>query len=244
MNFKSNYIFLIIFSFSNIFLYSQSSEYGNLRIYTREAYLSSIGYYSGSHTLPVGIDAGRINFSGIVYTHNYDLSNMGSIYINSFSEIRFTLDGLFKIGVAYGSINTDSDDNVFGTNNIKYYQANLDFFTLSINPEYTFIFKHGYALTIHFGIDLVNIGGTASIFEGDQILERSVGQINLIPLAFRPAFYFDFGNSGLGIGAYINPKNILSFRYSSEELYPNDKWGIKTFDNFFKRYEFQIIFTF
>jgi hypothetical protein len=39
-------LFLIIF-FSEINL-GQTPSYGNLEIYTREAYLSSVGYFSGS----------------------------------------------------------------------------------------------------------------------------------------------------------------------------------------------------
>jgi hypothetical protein len=240
-----NYIITIFVFLLTTFLYAQTSEYGNLKIYSREPNLSSFGYYSGSHKLPNGITPSRIDYHGISYATDYDITNIGNILINNFSEIRFTLDGIFRSGLAMGSTSIGSDGElVFPQNEIKYYQINMDFFTLSINPEYTIILKDGYAITAHFGIDLVNIGGTVAILDKGKLENYSVGQFNLIPLAFRPAIYFDFGNSGLGIGAYINPSNILSFRYTSESLYPDDKWGVKTFDNFFRRYEFQIIFTF
>ncbi|AFH48679.1 Hypothetical protein IALB_0967 [Ignavibacterium album JCM 16511] len=238
-------LLLNILLFHNNFICAQTSEYGNLKIYTREAYLSSFGYYSGSHKLPTGIAPSRFDYHGIAYTKDYDISNIGNILINNYSEIRFTLDGIFRFGLAMGTAVLSSEGELpFPQNEIKYYEVNMDFFTISLNPEYTIILRDGYAITAHFGIDLINIGGTASIPDKGDLLKYSVGQFNLIPLAFRPAIYFDFGNSGLGIGAYINPSNILSFRYTSEDLYPDDKWGIKTFDNFFKRYEFQIIFTF
>lgn len=238
-----NFLLLILFLSCNL-LRGQTSEYGNLKIYTREAYLSSLGYYSGSHLLPAQLNPSRLDYSGIGYTNDYDILNIGNIVLNNFSEIRFTLDGIFRIGFGFAKINLDSLNEFFPEKQIQYYQLNLDLFTLSLNPEYTLIFKHGYAITTHFGIDLINVGGNISVLQNGNLLKHSVAQMNLVPLAFRPAIYFDFGNSGLGIGAYINPLNILSFRYSSKDLYPEDKIGIKTFDDFFRRYEFQIIFTF
>uniref|UniRef100_A0A7V2ZL29 Uncharacterized protein n=1 Tax=Ignavibacterium album TaxID=591197 RepID=A0A7V2ZL29_9BACT len=225
-------------------VYTQTSEYGNLKIYSREPYLSSFGYYSGSHRMPSNFSPSRLDYNGISYTTLYDISNIGNFVINNNSEVRITLDGIFRIGAALAKSNFQNDNGLFPNSSITYYQLNLDFFTLSINPEYTFIFKHGFAVTAHFGIDLINIGGSVSLLEKGNTLKHSVGQFNLVPLAFRPAAYVDLGNSGIGIGAYINPSNILSFRYTSEELYSDDKWGFKTFDDFFKRYEFQIIFTF
>lgn len=224
---------------------AQTSEYGNLKIYTREAYLSSFGYSSGSHKMPEGVTPSRLDYNGISYTTDYDISNIGNIPINNFSEIRFTLDGIFRLGIAMGSSLISSEEELlYPKTEVRYYRVDIDFFSLSLNPEYTIILKDGYAVTAHFGVDLVNIGGTVSILDKGNLLDHSIGQFNLVPLAFRPAVYFDFGNSGLGIGAYLNPTNILSFRYTSEKLYPDDKWGVKTFDNFFRRYEFQIIFTF
>lgn len=242
----------IIFSFIVLFVLilnftenAQTSEYGNLKIYTREAYLSTFGYSSGSHKMPAGVTPSRLDYNGVAYTTDYDISNIGNVPINNYSEIRFTLDGIFRLGVAMGSSTISSEEELhYPRTEVRYYRIDLDFFSLSLNPEYTIILKDGYAITAHFGIDLINVGGTVCILDRGNLLDHSVGQFNLIPLAFRPAVYFDFGNSGLGIGAYLNPTNMLSFRYTSEQLYPDDKWGVKTFDNFFRRYEFQIIFTF
>jgi hypothetical protein len=242
---KANIIllfFLILLSISKI--YCQTSEYGNLKVYTREPYLSSFGYYSASHQLPA--DMGRLDYHGISYTYDYDMSTIGNFVINDNAEFRITLDGIFKFAVGYGNKKFESDNNVFPYQNINYYLIDFDFFTFSLNPEFTFILQDGYAATIHFGVDIVNIGAKVGVLESDikDLTKYSFGIINLVPLAFRPAAYFDFGRTGLGLGAYINMTNILGFRYNSADLYPDDKWGIKTFDNFFRRFEFQIIFTF
>ncbi len=237
------FIFLIISIFSGE-NFSQTSEYGNLKIYTRETSLSSIGYYSASHLLPK--DFGRLDYQGISYTSDYDISSIGYIVLNDNAEIRFTLDGLFKFGIAYGNKKLENDTELFPNKNLKYYLVDFDFFTLSLNPEFTFIFSDGYAATVHIGFDLVNLGGKVGVFETnmEDLPDYSFAVVNIIPLAFRPAAYFDFGRAGLGVGALINMINVLGFRYTSEKLYPDDKWGIKTFDDFFRRFEFQIIFTF
>lgn len=235
-------IFLIFFL--TVISFPQTSEYGNIKIYTREPHLSSFGYYTGSHRLPSFTGNSRLDYNGISYTSDYDLTNIGNIVFGNNSEFRVTLDGIFRIGIGLGNTSLIDSLGKFPDNNVKYYQASIDFFTLKLNPEYTLIFKHGYSVTIYFGIDLINIGVTGSFLDGGEVIKHSVAQANILPIAFRPGVFFDFGNSGLGIGAYINPTNILAFRYTSEELYPDDKWGFKSFDNFFKRYEFQIIFTF
>ncbi len=222
---------------------AQTPAYGNLEIFTREAYLSSFGYFSGSFELPDFYNRDRINFSGINFTHQYDMANLGNVNIDDRTEIRFMLEGILKIGGAIGEKSVVHFEEFYPTNKLKYYLLNLDVFTMSVTPEFTYILDNGYAITVHLGIDLLNIGGSLAILDKGKMDKHTVGIANFIPLTFRPAVFFDFGRSGLGLGAHINTVNILNYRVSMYSLYPEER-GFYSFDSFFRKFEFQIIFTF
>lgn len=241
--FKSYHsLLLCVFYLSNL-IYAQTPGYGNLEVYTREAYLSSIGYFSGSFQLPDNLNEERIDFNGMNFTHQYDLATLGNVNFNDRTELRFMLEGIFKVGAAIGDKNIHDSLQLYPSSNVKYYLLNIDFFTLSITPEFTYIFDDGYAVVAQLGIDLVNFGGSAAILDKGSIAKHTVGVVNIIPLAFRPGVFFDFGRAGVGLGAYINTVNILSYRINMADLYPDGR-GFYSLDSFFKRVELQIIFTF
>jgi hypothetical protein len=177
------------------------------------------------------------------FTHQYDMANLGNAALGNRSEIRFMLEGNFKIGAAIGEKTALGVQNLYPSTNIKYYLLNLDLFTLSITPEFTIILDNGYAVCVHLGLDIFNVGGSLAMLDEGNIDKHTVGVVNIIPLTFRPAVFFDFGRSGVGIGAYINAVNILNYRISMYHLYPEER-GIYAFDSFLRKFEFQIIFTF
>lgn len=193
---KSYHLLLLcLFNLSTI-VYAQIPGYGNLEVYTREAYLSSVGYFSGSFQLPEYLNEERIDFNGMNFTHQYDLANLGNINLNDRTELRFMLEGLIKIGAAIGERNIQDTLQLYPSSNVKYYLLNIDLFTLSITPEFTYIFDDGYAIVAQLGIDLVNVGGSAAILDKGSIDKHTVGVVNIIPLAFRPGIFLTSGGLG------------------------------------------------
>ena len=240
---RSIIFFIAVLLNINLTLFSQTSEYGNLEIYSRETSFSAFGYFSSS--FPVSDFAGgeRIDFNGVNYTNYYDLARIAEYNASNQLEIRFLLKGAFKIGGAYGNLSINNSVELYPTENLKYYMINLDVFTLSFQPEITYVFKHGSALTFFLGIDLINVGGNAAILEEGEIAKHTVASLNIIPLCFRPGLLFDFGRSSVGIAAQINSNNILEYRILSKDLYPG-KNGVNSFEAFMRKFEFQIIYTF
>lgn len=236
-------VFPVLLLILSTLSYSQTPSYGNLEIYTREVNLSSIGYFSGSFQLPDFLNRDRIDFNGLNYTYQYDVSNLGNVALTNNSELRVMLEGIFKVGAAIGEKSVHGTDDFYPSSNIKYYLANLDLFTLSVTPKYTVILDNGYAVCAYLGIDIINLGGSLAVLDQGVIDKHTVGVANIVPLTFRPAVFFDFGRSGVGIGAYINAVNILNYRVSMSHLYPDER-GLYSFDSFFRKFEFQLIFTF
>jgi hypothetical protein len=114
---------------------------------------------------------------------------------------------------------------------------------------------NGYALTAKCGFNLVNVGMSFAFPKGGVLNQNLVGTANLIPLAFSPSLFIDFGRSGLGISFYINPLNILAYNYIPNATYgtnPNNQHyyfdqslkGVKAFSSAMKRYDFELMFTF
>ena len=236
-------LLIIIHSILSTTTYSQTSEYGNLEVYSRETSFSSFGYFSGSFPLSTNVGSRRIDMRGVNYTHYYELAKIGSIVPTSQFEINFILKGAFKIGGAVGEKEIDDSIGTYPVSTIKYYMVNADFFTLSFQPEATYVFNDGYALTLFLGIDLINVGGSGAILEGGVFSKHTIASINLVPLCFRPGIYFDFGRSALGIAGQINTLNIFEYRILSNDLYSGIN-GAQTFDVFIRKFEFQLLYTF
>lgn len=222
---------------------SQTSEYGNLEIYDRETSFSAFSYFTGSFPLANYLGNERISMKGMTYSHIYDLAKISSIVANSQLEINFILKGIFKLGCGFGSSNLNDSLNIYPAQEIKYYMLNIDFFTLSFQPEITYVFNNGYAATLYCGLDFINIGGNGAILESGDIKKHTIGVINVSPLGFRPGGYFDFGRSALGISFYINATNFFEYRILSKDLYQG-KIGVQSGEAFVKRFEFQILYTF
>lgn len=234
---------LSLIIFFSVLSRSQTSNEGNYEVYTREAYLSSFGYLTNTFQLPSILNEERMIQNGISFTHLYDITTLGAIAINTDSEFRVMLEGGFKVGAFMGKKNLTSTGGIYPKNEIKYYSANLDLFSLYVTPEFTFMFTDEYSVTLQFGLNLVNVGGTIAFLDGGNFEDHTVGVINIFPVGFRPSIFFDFGKTGLGIGGFINSVNILDFLISSKKLYSETR-GLQSFDNTFRRSEFQIIFTF
>ena len=233
----------IITVFSLNLLFAQTSPDGEIEIYTRETHLSSINYFSSSFELPSIINSDRFYLYGLSYNYDYDIANLGNISIGTEDEFRFTLKGTFRIGASIGKKTLQDSRGLYPSNNLKYYGITADFFSIAVCPQYTHILQDGYSFTIELGIGLLNIGGDALILEGGSLQKHAIGIIKVVPFVFKPAVFFDFGRSGVGIGGYINPLDIFNILISSDELYEG-KRGISSGNSFYKRFELQIIFTF
>jgi len=237
-------IFIVVaLHFFSSSVFSQTSEYGNLEVYSRETVFSAFGYFSGSFPLSEYVGGERIDMNGLNYTNYYDISKISTMVPTSEIEIRFLLKGAFKIGAAMGENTIDNSSGLYPSEIVKYYMINLDLFTLSFQPEITYIFKDGYALTLFMGLDILNLGGNIAVLEKGVISKHTVASINAAPLCFRPGLFFDFGRSAVGIAGQLNATNIFEYRVLGKELYPG-KNGAKSFDAFIRKFEFQIIYTF
>lgn len=221
----------------------QTSEYGNLEIYDRETSFSAFSYLSASFPLSNHLGSDRISINGISYSHIYDLAKISNIVPTSQLAINFLLKGIFKMGGGFGSIYNTDLLGLYPNQEIKYYMVTADFFTLSFQPEITYVFNDGYAATVFLGFDFINVGGSASILESGDIKKHTIGVINVVPLGFRPGAYFDFGRSALGISFFINSRNLLEYRILSKDIYPGLS-GVQSSEAFVRRFEFQILYTF
>lgn len=204
--------------------------------------MSSFGYYSVSVLLPHNM--GRLPEKGIMYSYKYILRDLGSITIDPENEIRIFLEGNFDIGGGLGEAKLLSEYPDFENGKVKYYAGTVDLFSVDITPEYTYIFSDGRALTTKLGFNFLNIGGTLVTASNGEFAKNSLGVLNIIPFSIKPSMYFDFGRSGVGLSFLINPTSFLSYVFSSIENYSEKERGLKAFDTTFKRYVFQILYTF
>lgn len=227
----------------NINVKPQTSEYGNLEIYDRETSFSAFSFLSASFPLSNYIGSEKISIRGISYSHIYDLAKISTIVPTSQLAINFLLKGIFKLGGGFGSLTNFDRLDLYPHQEIKYYMVTADFFTLSFQPEITYVFNNGYAATVFLGFDFINVGGSASILESGDIKKHTIGVINFVPLGFRPGAYFDFGRSALGFSFYINSTNLFEYRILSKEIYPGLS-GVQSSEAFVRRFEFQLLYTF
>ena len=239
-------ITILFFNFPKNIL-AQTSEIENYQVYTRETGCSSLGYMRLKFDLPT-LNETIVN-NGVSYNHYYDISSIGSVPINDNNQFSIYLTGAFKIGAATGNQN----DTSFKTSG--YYAFMVDFYSMSVVPEYTYVMSNGYALTAKIGFNLVNVGMSCAFAKSGAFNQNFIASANFIPLAFSPSFFIDFGRTGLGISFYINPLNILAYNYvpsssftdkSGNQQYYFDQSlkGLKTFSSAIKRYDFQLMFTF
>lgn len=236
-------LLVVVFHFSNSSTYSQTSEYGNLEVYSRETVFSTFGYFSGSFPLSEYVGGERLDINGINYTNYYDLSRIGRFVPSNELEIRFSLKGAFKIGGGVGEKVINNSSGSYPSENLKYYMVNIDLFTLSFQPEITYVFKDGYALTFFMNFDLINLGGNVALLEDGVLSKHTVASVNIAPICYRPGLLFDLGRSAIGIAGQFNASNLFEYRILGKELYPGIS-GAKTFDTFIRKFEFQIIYTF
>jgi len=107
-------IFIVVaLHFFSSSVFSQTSEYGNLEVYSRETVFSAFGYFSGSFPLSEYVGGERIDMNGLDYTNYYDISKISTMVPTSEIEIRFLLKGAFKIGAAMGENTIDNSSGLY-----------------------------------------------------------------------------------------------------------------------------------
>lgn len=234
---KVGIIALIILSVNNSF--SQTSVLDKYEYYTRETGNNALGYYQTS----INLLNKDLKQDGFRFTYNYLLFNIASFPLNSNNQISITMDAAFRIGASLGELEVTNPPENFPSL-LKYYTISADLFSMSIVPDYTYVFESGFAISARFGFNFFNVGGTASLLEKGTFKENTIIVIKIVPMAFNPSLYFDFGRSGLGIGFYINPSNFLSYVIAPDNLYNEEYLGIQFWDNIVEEYEFQVLFNF
>lgn len=234
---KVGIIALVILLFNNG--YSQTSVLDKYEYYTRETSSSAFGYYITS----INLLKTDLKQNGFRYTRNYLLFKIASFPINSNNQINIMMDGSFRIGATVGETSVTNPPENF-PNLLKYYTVSADLFSMSIVPDYTYVFKSGFAITAKFGFNFFNVGGSLSLLDKGKFEENAIIVIKVVPMAFNPTLYFDFGRSGLGVGFYLNPSNLFSYVIAPKNLYADTDLGIQFWDHIVEEYEFQILFNF
>lgn len=232
-------LFLVIvtfFSVDNIF--SQTSEIGNYNVYTREFSTSSIGFLRTAINLN-----GQENVQlGISYNRNYDITKIGLIPIDEYSsQLGFFLQGSYRLGITTGE--NSSSSNIGQSSYNKIYVGSIDFFSLFLATEFTYIIDRSYSVTAKLGLNLINVGGTLAFQDKRKFKETFMASINFLPIVVSPSIFFDFGRSGLGIQLFYNTFNILQYDIVAKKL-TEVASGLKSMDAIIKKYDFQILFTF
>jgi len=234
---KVGIIALVILSFKNSF--SQTSVLDKYDYYTRETGSTVLGYYKTSINL-LNTD---LKQDGFRFTNNYLLFKIASFPLNSNNQINIVMDAAFRIGASVGEYEVSNPPENF-PNKLKYYTISADLFSMSIVPGYTYVFDSGFAISARFGLNFFNVGGSISLLDKGTFNENAIVVVKIVPMAFNPALYFDFGRTGLGVGFYLNPSNLLSYVIAPDNLYNEEYLGIQFWDHVVEEYEFQVLFNF
>ncbi len=231
-------VFLIVLC--NEINFGQTSAWGDYITYNRKTSFSSVGYLTTHLTFSDSAGAAKYFQKGIFYSNDYMLGNLGKLVFDENNEINLSLVGAFMVGFGAGNeVDTIKTRLVSDTTNeVTYYVATIDLFSMDLAADYTFVFGNGYAAVARFQVGIVDIGGTVGILSGGYFQRNGIGIISIIPFSFKPSFYIDFGRSILGVALYYNPRSILDYSFS-----PNDN-GIKFNSYMVQRYAMEVSFTF
>jgi|GEM_PF-5026345 len=220
--------------------FAQTSAWGNYITYNRKTSSSSVGYLTTHLTFSDSTGAAKYFQKGVFYSNDYSLGNLGRLVFDENNEINLSLVGAFMLGFGAGN-EVDPYKTVLvsdSINQVTYYVATIDLFSMDLAADYTLVFSNGYAAIARFQVGLVDIGGTVGILSGGYFQRNGIGIISIIPFSFKPSFYIDFGRSMLGVALFYNPRSILDYSFS-----PNDQ-GIKFNSYMVQRYAMEISFTF
>jgi hypothetical protein len=225
-------------------MFAQTSSFGNYEVYNAKPDYRSIGYLNITINMPEYLGKIQIQQTGISYQKRYTIADMAKVKITDNFRFKFFMQGTFRIGFAIGESNNDSIKYFWpNKKSLKYYTGLVDFFTYGIVPEFTFVLGNGYAITGQLGIDLINVGATASAMDKGNI-DDAIIQANFIPIVFRPSLFIDFGKMGFGIGFYMNSSNILDYFYGSRKIFSDKDIGIVTNSRRYERYAVELLFVF
>jgi hypothetical protein len=222
---------------------AQTSEFGNYEIYSRRTSENSIGYLRTTFFRPVerGGVPQRFYQRGILYSHVYDIGEIGTISLGDAAQIRFSTQGAFRVGAGIGS---SVGLYPWGEEQRDEYMATMDPFSLFLTPELTIVHNHGYSTTIRCAIGLISAGVSLAMPAKGTINGDAVGSVSLIPLSLEPSVYYDFGRAGLGAAFFFNPANLLEYRIAPRRLYLEKESGVKVGGATIKRYGIELMFAF
>jgi len=225
-------------------VFAQTSSFGNYEVYNAKPDYRSVGYLRTIINMPDYLGNIQIKQIGISYQKRYTIADIAKVDFADNFRFKFFMQGTFRIGFAIGESNNDSIKYFWpNKKSLKYYTGLVDFFTFGIVPEFTFVFSNGYAITGQLGIDLINVGATASAMDKGNI-DDAIIQANFIPIVFRPSLFVDFGKIGFGIGFYINSSNILDYFYGTRKIFSDKDIGIVTNSHRYERYAVELLFVF
>ena len=222
---------------------AQTNSYGNYEVYSYETSRKGISYLAMDVNFPDYLNSYTFNQQGAMYTYQYFSGEMGAYNITNNLRVRFISEGNFNIGGAFSStkLNTPLENSVY-SEEFKLYTAKLDVYAFDIGTEFTYVFEDGIALTAKLGLNVFTIGASVGFPDGGKVKDDLFGVANLVPLLFRPQFLVDFGNSVLGLGFIIHPKNFIEYKYVPTPLFESKEKGIVFNDDFMTDFAIQLLF--
>lgn len=226
-------------------IHAQTSSNGNYEVYTYEASRNGFSYLTMDVNFPDYLGYHKFTQKGIMYTYQYFSGEIGGYNFNNDFRVRFITEGNFNIGAAYGTTAFNHDlGNALYREEVKLYTAKLDFYSLDIATEATYVFKNGIGLTAKFGMNIISIGASVGFPDKGRVKDDLFGVANLVPLIFKPQFLVDFGQSVIGIGFVIHTKNFVGYKYVPDNIFRSDDKGIVFNDNFIADYAIQFLFSY
>lgn len=225
--------------------YSQTKSYGNYEVYSYEPSRSGFSYFTMDVNFPDYLNSYVFEQKGIMYTYQYFTGEIGSYNFNNDFRVRFITEGNFNVGAGYSStvLNHSIENSVY-TDELKLYTAKIDFYSFDIGTEFTYVFKHGLALTAKLGLNIISLGTSIGFPDNGKIKDDMFGVVNLVPFILRPQFLVDFGRSVIGIGFIIHPKNFIEYKYVPPSIFNMDDKGMIFNDDFMTDFAVQFLFSY
>lgn len=226
-------------------LRAQTDPDGNYEVYSRETSQSAVGYLTATFTLTTSSGVYDVRPYGAWFVRTYTLATPGVLVFGTHNEIRFALDGAFRIGGGFGQATfSDPAPPPFEDVHERFYMATLDAFAMELAPQYTYVFDEGNAITLRVGVALLTLGATAVAPGSGVPKDGLLVYVPIIPMAFRVSALFDLGRSGLGVEIYSSPSMILGYRYVPPLLRATMEGGIVWWDSSISRTGINLTFIY
>lgn len=231
-----NYLTVI---FIAILVQAASAQFKSKDIESSDAVFPSsyfvIGHMSTQETVPVRMGNPQLEHSGLALGWKYNVKEIEEFDIYRDIKSRLSIGGTTMFGFTAGSgymnlpeYGTLFPNEVLKNMPVRTYTGLVDFFSMNINSQTYYQFPGKRAVEFNLGITLLNIGGSFTYFDapGSIMAGSFTYTLNFLPIYIEPSVKFKLKNVTLGLGLFINPVNILEFRWGPAGYYSFEEEGV------------------